>query len=100
MKDIGLNADLDLLILNGDFEVFGNQETNEQTKLFYLFNKGTFKRYPQIGAGVLLFLGSENSGGKVANAIKETAKLDRATAKNVFYNGREVYFDLEINENI
>jgi hypothetical protein len=61
MKDILLNSDFDLEIVDGDLVI--GESTTQHQQLLLLTNKGDWKENPLVGVGATGFLKEENESG-------------------------------------
>lgn len=82
-KDIALDDDLDLKIVDGDFVISESDQQNIQ--LIFLSHKGEFKQWPLLGFGASMFLKQGDF---------EKNEFLRALKENLAYDG---YDDTDIN---
>ena len=68
-KDIILDSDGDLEILNGD--IFINESDSQHVELILTADKGQFRQFPLVGIGIKKF----SNGPFSAQAIKQGIKL-------------------------
>lgn len=72
-KDILLNDDLDLRIINGDFVV--EESTSQHQKILILSDKGEFKEVPMRGVGSRRFL-EDDTPDNLAREIRQEFYTD------------------------
>lgn len=73
-KDIALDADFDLKIVNGDF-VIDESETQE-VALILASSQGEFKSDPMIGANLIGFVRGGKDSVKIEKHIRKQLELD------------------------
>lgn len=83
MKDILLDNDNDLKILNGDFVI--GESLEQRQKLIVQSAKNDFKQFPEMGAGLEAFLDDDDSQALFAE-IREQFKLDKMTLKSIGFD--------------
>lgn len=74
-KDILLNDEWDLDILNGDFNV--GFSDNQHLTLIVELSEGSLKQYPLQGVGINSYSGSSGQAAALQNKIKTKADADR-----------------------
>jgi hypothetical protein len=74
-KDILLNDDWDLDIVNGDFNV--GFSDNQHLTLIVEIAEGSIKQYPLQGVGINYYSGSSGQAAALQNRIKTKADADR-----------------------
>lgn len=80
MKDFIFNQDLE--VKNGDFSI--GESTSQHTKHILIANKGEYKHYPELGAGIESMLNSEDAMDFLIEA-KKNLEYDGMTVNNISF---------------
>jgi len=90
MKDVLVDSDGDLLIVDGDLVIGDSDEQNQRHLI--LASKGEYKRNPEIG-GDLLNLLDEDNPKKAVTEIKKQLEYDGAKVNNITYKEGKLDID-------
>jgi hypothetical protein len=98
-KDILLNADLDLLIQNGD--LVAGHSTEQHIGLIMVAEKGEWKPTPWLGASIRSLINAEDEGRAFKRELQKQLSLDGAEVEriNISSSGVEVEATYEDNSN-
>lgn len=92
MKDILLNSDFDLDIVNGDLVV--GESTTQHQQLLLLTNKGDWKENPLIGVGAAGFLKDEDESG-LLQEIRIQFEKDGMEVNDITIDSGEIKIDAQ-----
>jgi len=86
MQDFKLNAEMDLEIKNGDFDIGDTDQQN--IELILLAHKGNFKEHPILGVGIASYLKSPEiiSRLRLENEINNQLEFDNFKVKDLDVN--------------
>ncbi len=82
MQDFIFSDDLETK--NGDFAI--GESTSQHTKHILIANKGEYKQFPELGAGIENMLNSEDAMDFLIEA-KKNLEYDGMAVKNISFTG-------------
>lgn len=74
VKDLLLDADFDLIIKDGDFEV--GESTDMHQLCLLMANKGQYKQVPDVGVGINEYVNEEADIDQLSSIIAEEFEKD------------------------